>query len=134
MITYHYLHTFIIFNLVLVGIFLLTAIIFKKSAGIMMLLASLCWMGFSWYYQLRIGNQLAPGALSDHFFVNLFVTIVYGFGCWASVVLSFMFAVAGISQLLSPDVSTRKKNVRSLHNHSPWPLWIVCCMRDGFLR
>ena len=128
MITYHSLQTFIIFNLVLVGIFLLTAMVFKKTTGIMMFLASLCWMGFSWYYQLRIGDHLVPGTLSDHFFVSLFVTIVYGFGCWLSFILTFMFAVTGVHSLLSPDVSTGKRAVRSRHNHSPWPLWIVCML------
>ena len=128
MITYHYLHTFVVLNLAIVGILILTALVFKKAAGIMLFLSSLCWMGFSWFYQLKVSSLVPSGLLSDHALLEWFLTFVYGFGVWASVMLVFLFGVVGISQLLSPDITVGKKSRKSVHDHSPWPLWTVCVL------
>ena len=141
MITYSQLYTFIALNLIIAaGLFLLSVTV-KKANGIGMFLLGICWCAFSWYFQLRMEGHLPADLHSNHIFLQWFVNIVYGFGCWLSIILVFIFGVAGISALLSPDVKAGNKNARNRQKEFPgmpsgtgrsvrpdrslWPLWIV---------
>ena len=126
MVTYQTLYTFIIANLVILCVLFLTGKVSKKAWQIIEFLIALCWAGFSWYYELRLSNHLPSGLHRNHFFLSTFLTVVYGFGCWLSIMLVFFFAVVLVTQLLSPDSAYRKKGIaESSCNHSPMPLWIA---------
>ena len=125
MVTYQYLYTFVIVNLVIVGTLFLLGKVSKKAWAIIELLIAVCWAAFSWYYQLRLSKHLPSNLYDKHAFLGLFMSVVYNLGCYLSIMFIFFFSIVVITQLLSPDVSFRKQAVANGNNHSPWPLWIA---------
>ena len=125
MITVQHLYGLIILNLVvLCGLFLLCKLS-KKASSFGELLLAACWLVFSWYYQLRFSGHLPASIHHAHPFLEMFVTVIYGFGCWLSIMLTFTFAVVSVGQILHPEESSEKKVSKRMPNHSPWPLWIA---------
>ena len=125
MITVQHLYGLIILNLVvLCGLFLLCKLS-KKASSFGELLLAACWLVFSWYYQLRFSGHLPASIHHVHPFLEMFVTVIYGFGCWLSIMLTFTFAVVSVGQILHPEESSEKKVSKRMPNHSPWPLWIA---------
>ena len=123
MITYSYLQTYIVINLLIVVALLMIGKVWKKSMFVMEILAMICWAVFSWHYQLDISKHLPSGLFKDHYFMSLFVTVVYGFGCWLSIMLTFTFGVIGVSTLMTSDGSSSKKAAQNGQHHTPLPLW-----------
>ncbi|MCR5004597.1 MAG: hypothetical protein K6A77_01710 [Clostridiales bacterium] len=123
MITYSYLQTYIVIHLLIVVALLMIGKGWKKSMFVMEILAMICWAVFSWHYQLDISKHLPSGLFKDHYFMSLFVTVVYGFGCWLSLILTFTFGVIGVSNLMTSDGSSSKKAVLNGQHHTPLPLW-----------
>lgn len=125
MITYHHLYGLVIFNLIALIVLFLLCKLSKKAAGYGDLLAAGCWLVFSWYYQLNFSDHLSAAIHREHPFLELFVTIIYGFGCWISIILTFSLAVVAVGQILHPEAGSEKRIESGNPNNSPWPLWIA---------
>ena len=103
MITYQHLFGFVILNLIILIVLILIFKLSKKAERHRDLLLSVCWLVFSWYYQLQISDHLPASIHSDHIFLEMFVTIIYGFGCWLSIIMTFILAALAVNQILYPE-------------------------------
>ena len=123
MITYQQLCSYIVLNLVIVStLFLIEALVAKssnkKSEGVrtgILFLICVCWMVFSWYYELRLSKQISPHLSSGNALLDLFLsffrTIVYGFGVYLSIIGVFTFAVIGIIAVLDQNNTSMRYTV-----------------------
>ena len=125
MITYQHLFGLVILNLIILIALILFCKLSNKAERYRDFLLSVCWLVFSWYYQLQISDHLPTSIHRNHPFLEMFVTIAYGFGCWLSIILTFILAAIAINQILYPEASSVQKNERRIPNHSPWPFWIA---------
>ena len=69
MITYQHLFGFVILNLIILIVLILIFKLSKKAERNRDLLLSVCWLVFSWYYQLQISDHLPASIHSDHIFL-----------------------------------------------------------------
>ena len=125
MITYQHLFGFVILNLIILIALILFCKLSNKAERYRDFLLSVCWLVFSWYYQLQISDHLPTSIHRNHPFLEMFVTIIYGFGCWLSIIMTFILAALAVNQILYPEASSVQKNERRMPNHSPWPFWIA---------
>lgn len=125
MVSYQQIYMFIGLNIGIMAFLFLIGAIWKKFARYRMLPIMICWLVFSWYYELRLSNQLPRNMSDQHYFLNMFLTIFYGFGVWLSAVGTLGFSVVLIHELVNPEKGSERRNTNGA-NHSPWPLWLIC--------
>ena len=103
MVSYQYLYTFIALNFILLFAVFLSGILSKKAARLRDTLTAVIWLIFSGYYKLRLSHHLPADIHSRHLFLDWFLVIVYGFGCFISIIMTAAFVWGSIKDLFDKN-------------------------------
>lgn len=121
MISYQQLYQFIGLHFIATIIIVALMSAFRKLRRYSIVPVIVCWVAFSWYYQIQISGRLPNDLYKNHLLLQWFLTIVYGFGVYLSTVIMFPLAGIVIYQILTREESSKKYAV----NRSPLPLWLA---------
>lgn len=121
MVAYQQLYMFVGLNflVIIIGAAVLSAL--GKLKEFLGILVFVCWVAFSWFYQIRISGHLPNDLYDKHLLLYWFVTIAYSFGVYISTVGIFPIAGISIYLILTREESSKKYGI----NRSPLPLWLA---------